>query len=158
MKNLKQLAEISKGKLSGSSINIDSFSIDTRTINLNEAYIALEGENFDGHEFISEAALKGASAVIVNKPIEADIPHIIVADTLEFMKNIAEYNRNQFKGKMIGITGTNGKTTTKQIVANLLDNAISFSINNHNIEVKVTKNSNNQVVINIIDEGTLLFK
>lgn len=137
MKNLKQLAEISKGKLSGSSINIDSFSIDTRTINLYEAYIALEGENFDGHEFISEAALKGASAVIVNKPIEADIPHIIVADTLEFMKNIAEYNRNQFKGKMIGITGTNGKTTTKQIVANLL--------NGTNLCHKTLGNKNNQI-------------
>ena len=137
MKNLKQLAEISKGKLSGSSINIDSFSIDTRTINLNEAYIALEGENFDGHEFISEAALKGASAVIVNKPIEADIPHIIVADTLEFMKSIAKYNRNQFKGKMIGITGTNGKTTTKQIVANLL--------NGTNLCHKTLGNKNNQI-------------
>ena len=137
MKNLKQLAEISKGKLSGSSFNIDSFSIDTRTINLNEAYIALEGENFDGHEFISEAALKGASAVIVNKPIEADIPHIIVADTLEFMKSIAEYNRNQFKGKMIGITGTNGKTTTKQIVANLL--------NGTNLCHKTLGNKNNQI-------------
>ena len=137
MKNLKQLAEISKGKLSGSSINIDSFSIDTRTINLNEAYIALEGENFDGHEFISEAALKGASAVIVNKPIEADIPHIIVADTLEFMKSIAEYNRNQFKGKMIGITGTKGKTTTKQIVANLL--------NGTNLCHKTLGNKNNQI-------------
>ncbi len=137
MKNLKQLAEISKGKLSGSSINIDSFSIDTRTINLNEAYIALEGENFDGHEFISEAALKGASAVIVNKPIEADIPHIIVADTFEFMKSIAEYNRNQFKGKMIGITGTNGKTTTKQIVANLL--------NETNLCHKTLGNKNNQI-------------
>ena len=137
MKNLKQLAEISKGKLSGSSINIDSFSIDTRTINLNEAYIALEGENFDGHEFISEAALKGASAVIVNKPIEADIPHIIVADTLEFMKSIAEYNRNQFKGKMIGITGTNGKTTTKQIVANLL--------NGTKLCHKTLGNKNNQI-------------
>ena len=137
MKNLKQLTEISKGKLSGSSINIDSFSIDTRTINLNEAYIALEGENFDGHEFISEAALKGASAVIVNKPIEADIPHIIVADTLEFMKSIAEYNRNQFKGKMIGITGTNGKTTTKQIVANLL--------NGTNLCHKTLGNKNNQI-------------
>ena len=137
MKNLKQLAEISKGKLSGSSINIDSFSIDTRTINLNDAYIALEGENFDGHEFISEAALKGASAVIVNKPIEADIPHIIVADTFEFMKIIAEFNRNQFKGKMIGITGTNGKTTTKQIVANLL--------NETNLCHKTLGNKNNQI-------------
>ena len=121
MKNLKQLAEISNGKLSGSSINVDSFSIDTRTINPNEAYIALKGENFDGHEFISEAALKGASTAIDSRPIEVDIPHIIVSDTLEFMKNIAEFNRNQFKGKVIGITGTNGKTTTKQIVANLLN-------------------------------------
>ena len=137
MKNLKQLAEISNGKLSGSSINVDSFSIDTRTINPNEAYIALKGENFDGHEFISEAALKGASTAIVSRPIEVDIPHIIVSDTLEFMKNIAEFNRNQFKGKVIGITGTNGKTTTKQIVANLL--------NGTNLCHKTLGNKNNQI-------------
>ena len=137
MKNLKQLAEISNGKLSGPSINVDSFSIDTRTINPNEAYIALKGENFDGHEFISEAALKGASTAIVSRPIEVDIPHIIVSDTLEFMKNIAEFNRNQFKGKVIGITGTNGKTTTKQIVANLL--------NGTNLCHKTLGNKNNQI-------------
>lgn len=137
MKNLKQLAEISNGKLSGSSINVNSFSIDTRTINPNEAYIALKGENFDGHEFISEAALKGASTAIVSRPIEVDIPHIIVSDTLEFMKNIAEFNRNQFKGKVIGITGTNGKTTTKQIVANLL--------NGTNLCHKTLGNKNNQI-------------
>ena len=137
MKNLKQLAEISNGKLSGPSINVDSFSIDTRTINPNEAYIALKGKNFDGHEFISEAALKGASTAIVSRPIEVDIPHIIVSDTLEFMKNIAEFNRNQFKGKVIGITGTNGKTTTKQIVANLL--------NGTNLCHKTLGNKNNQI-------------
>ena len=68
MKNLKQLAEISNGKLSGSSINVDSFSIDTRTINPNEAYIALKGENFDGHEFISEALVENQPLLVVINP------------------------------------------------------------------------------------------
>ena len=70
MKNLKQLAEISNGKLSGSSINVDSFSIDTRTINPNEAYIALKGKNFDGHEFISEAALKVLQQRLLADPLK----------------------------------------------------------------------------------------
>ena len=135
--NLNKLAEISKGTLLGPSLPIKSFSIDTRTIKPNETYIALAGNNFDGHDFISEAVLKGASAAVVSKPVEVDIPHIIVDDTQEFMKDIADYNRNQFKGKVIGITGTNGKTSTKQILSNLL--------NGSNLCHKTIGNKNNQI-------------
>ena len=135
--DLNKLAEISQGRLLGSSIPVDSYSIDTRTIKSKEIYIALEGENYDGHEFISEAAIKGAAAAVVSKSIEVDIPHIIVDSTHEFMKNIADYNRSKFNGKVIGITGTNGKTSTKQIVSNLL--------NENELCHKTLGNKNNQI-------------
>ena len=76
--NLVKLAEISRGKLYGESLQIKNFSIDTRSIKANEIFIALEGENFDGHEYISEAIAKGASALVVDRPIQSKIPHILV--------------------------------------------------------------------------------
>lgn len=120
--NLSQLANISNGKLIGKSIDFNGFSIDSRSINLKEVFIALKGKNFDGHEFLSEAQSKGAVAVIVSKSEQLSIPQIIVNDTYDFMTTIANHNRKQFQGKVIGITGTNGKTSTKQIISNLLNN------------------------------------
>ena len=119
--NLVKLAEISRGKLYGESLQIKNFSIDTRSIKANEIFIALEGENFDGHEYISEAIAKGASALVVDRSIQSKIPHILVDNTYEFIKKVAKFNRKKFKGKMIGITGTNGKSTSKQITFNLLN-------------------------------------
>ena len=120
--NLKDLAKISKGKLIGESIDIDAFSIDTRTLKPDDTYIALHGENFDGHDFIPDALDNEACAVIVSKQIPQKIPQIIVSDTYKFLEMVAINNRKNFEGKLIGITGTNGKTSTKQIVSNLLEN------------------------------------
>ena len=81
----------------------------------------MKGVNFDGHDFVEEALKKGASAVVISKDLEGDFPRIIVKDTKEFINSIAANNRKEFKGKVIGITGTNGKTSSKQILSNLLD-------------------------------------
>ena len=137
--NLLDLANISQGTLRGESSNVESFSIDTRTIKPKEVYIALKGENFDGHLFITEAIKKGASAIVLDRPVECNIPNIIVDDSYKFMNHVAFHNRNYFKGKMVGITGTNGKTTTKQIVANLLNSQGSChqTIGNKNNQIGV---------------------
>ena len=137
--NLLELANISDGELNGESIDVDRFSIDTRTLKSKEVYIALEGKNFDGHTFIPEAIKKGASAIILNKSVDCGIPYIIVKDSYIFMNKIAAHNRNLFDGKVIGVTGTNGKTTTKQIIANLLNTQGSChqTIGNKNNQIGV---------------------
>jgi UDP-N-acetylmuramoyl-tripeptide--D-alanyl-D-alanine ligase len=137
--NLLDLANISQGTLRGESSNVESFSIDTRTIKPKEVYIALKGENFDGHLFITEAIKKGASAIVLDRQVECNIPNIIVDDSYKFMNHVAVHNRNYFKGKMVGITGTNGKTTTKQIIANLLNSQGSChqTIGNKNNQIGV---------------------
>ena len=94
--NLSKLAEISDGQLFGEAISIDSFSIDSRTIEQNDLYIALEGKNYDVAQFIPEAICKCAVGIISNNPIEHDIPNIVVASTYEFMDRVANYNRSQF--------------------------------------------------------------
>ena len=135
--DLNQLAQISKGRLIGESVNFEGFSIDSRTIGPGELYISLLGKNFDGHEFLAEAKGKGASAAVVSQSTQIDFPQILVDDTFDFMRSVAAYNRNEFKGKVIGITGTNGKTSTKQIIFSLL--------NKYNNCHRTLGNMNNQI-------------
>ncbi len=157
--NLLDLANISQGTLRGESSNVESFSIDTRTIKPKEVYIALKGQNFDGHLFITEAIKKGASAIVLDRQVECNIPNIIVDDSYKFMNHVAVHNRNYFKGKMVGITGTNGKTTTKQIIANLLNSQGSChqTIGNKNNQIGVPYsllNLGNNHDYSVIEMGT----
>ena len=117
---LKDLALFSNGLLRGDSLEVSEFSLDTRSINKGEVYIAIEGQNFDGHDFIEDAEKKGAKALIVSREVSSRLPFIVVNNTLDFMKTIAVHNRSSFSGNVIGITGTNGKTTSKQILSSLL--------------------------------------
>ena len=117
---LKDLALLSNGSLRGDSVEISEFSIDTRSIKKGEVYIAIEGPNFDGHDFIEDAEKKGARALIVSREVSSILPFIVVNNTLDFMETIAVHNRSSFNGNVIGITGTNGKTTSKQILSSLL--------------------------------------
>ncbi len=117
---LKNLALLSNGSLRGGSVEVSDFSIDTRSIKKGEVYIAIKGQNFDGHDFIEDAEKKGAIAFIVSREVSSNLPFIIVNNTLDFMETIAVHNRSYFNGNVIGITGTNGKTTSKQILSSLL--------------------------------------
>lgn len=108
-----------------------TLSIDSRTIKSGEIFLALEGPNFDGHDFISEALSRGASALIIQKDkknflnrvssnLLRDRPIIIVENTYPALIEMAKYWRQGFEGKVIGITGSLGKTTTKEILGSIL--------------------------------------
>lgn len=95
-------------------------SIDSRTIKRGELFIAVRGKRFDGHDFITDAAKKGASLVIAAsgiKPINPGVPAVVVRDTLQALGDIAAYHRKRFSIPVVGITGSNGKTTVKEMVA-----------------------------------------
>ncbi len=134
---LKDLALLSNGVLHGDSVIVSEYSIDTRSLKEGEVYIAIKGENFDGHDFLDEAEKNKAKALIVSREVNSKLPFIVVKDTLDFMQTIALHNRSVFKGNVIGITGTNGKTTSKQILSNLL----SYSHETH----KTVGNKNNHI-------------
>ena len=155
---LKDLAQISKGSLLGESLNISDFSIDSRSIKKGQLYVALKGVNFDGHDFVEEALKKGASAVVISKDLEGDFPRIVVKDTKEFINSIAAHNREEFKGKVIGITGTNGKTSSKQILSNLLnENNCHRTEGNKNNQIGVPfslLSLNNKYNYSVIEMGT----
>jgi len=126
---------------------VTSVSTDTRNIKKASMFVALKGKNFDGHNFINDAVKKGASAVVVNKSAlkkigDINVPVIAVKDTTIALGNIAKIWRNKYEGVVIGITGSNGKTTTKEILYTLLGKKYkvqkTVSNNNNNIGVPLT--------------------
>lgn len=97
-------------------------SIDTRTIGENDIFFALKGSKKDGHEFVEEA-LNKASGAVISKKEGIDFKNktvVIVDDTLKSLQKLAGYLRKKFKGKIISVVGSNGKTTTKELIANFL--------------------------------------
>jgi UDP-N-acetylmuramoyl-tripeptide--D-alanyl-D-alanine ligase len=100
-------------------------STDTREIKKGEAFIALKGDNFDGHKFINEAVLKGAGCVVVDDekkvPEDLNAAVIKVNDTLTALGDFAGFVRHQHEVKVVSITGSMGKTTTKEMTACILE-------------------------------------
>lgn len=108
-------------KNSCGDLEITGISIDSRRINFGDMFIALKGESFDGHDFIEKAAENGAALVVAHKQlIGCSIPYILVEDTLKALQNIARYYRSKFRIPFIAVTGSSGKTTTKDMIASVL--------------------------------------
>ena len=101
--------------------DVFGISIDDRTIKEGDLYVAIKGDKYDGHDFINSAISKGASGVIVSdKKIALRYSGLLVKDTKIALINIAQFSRNRFTGKVIAITGSSGKTSTKHILATSL--------------------------------------
>jgi UDP-N-acetylmuramoyl-tripeptide--D-alanyl-D-alanine ligase len=96
---------------------IRNLSTDTRTLKMGDTYLAIKGEHFDGHDFVEKAIASGAASLVVSSSVNAQIPSIRVRDTILSLGNIAKLYRNRLTAKVIGITGSNGKTTVKEMVA-----------------------------------------
>jgi len=109
-----------EGNVEGGEVVFNSVSIDTRTITPGDLYIAISGEQFDGNDFVEAAAEAGAVAAVVSRDVEASIPVLTVANTRHALGVVAAYNRDQYEGKVVAITGSAGKTTVKEMTANVL--------------------------------------
>jgi UDP-N-acetylmuramoyl-tripeptide--D-alanyl-D-alanine ligase len=112
-------------------------SIDTRTIGEGNLFICLKGERYDANEFAAQALVQGANYVISSDPQACNEELIFyVEDTLQFLQKLAHHHRNQFNIPIIGITGSNGKTTTKELVNAVLETerkvlCTKGNLNNH---------------------------
>ena len=138
MYNLSEIAECVNGKLCGNDRIVSNFSIDSRTILQDDVFFCIKGERYDGHDFIKDS-LKKASCIVTAMDIK-DInldkkSYIKVDDTLQALQSVSKYVRNKSSAKFIAITGSNGKTTVKEMIAHILsDYKICFTqgnLNNH---------------------------
>lgn len=125
MMSLTRASQILDATLHGADDSFNSVSTDTRSLKPGALYIALKGENFDGHDFIYKAQQAGAVGAIVSELNAAntekyDLPQILVDDTKTALGRLAAAWRQDFKGIVIGITGSNGKTTVKEMIAAIL--------------------------------------
>ncbi len=117
---LNKAIAVMKGKTDiGSSDIIRGINIDTRTLNHGELFFALKGKNTDGHRYVSDAMKKGAIGAVVHNAANI-FGEIVVEDTLHALGELARYYQSMFRPRIIAITGTNGKTTVKNLIAEIL--------------------------------------
>ncbi len=125
MMDLLQAAATMGARLSA-PVSVDAVQTDTRALSPGCLFVALRGERFDGHDFVADAIEAGASAVMVDedfaqaKPEGLDVPMLVVGDTRLGLGALAAWWRAQFDIPLIGITGSNGKTTVKEMCAAIL--------------------------------------
>lgn len=116
---LQKIAKMTGGGLYGSDIAIESVATDSRLVKPDQLFIAIEGERFDAHDFVAD--LQGrAAAALVHKEIDCELPQVVVTDTLKALADLASAWRKQFGKPLIGLTGSNGKTTVKEMIAAIL--------------------------------------
>lgn len=117
---LSILARNTQGKLLGPDVNYTGLSIDSRSIKPHELFIAIRGEKFDGHTFIELAKQRGAAGALVDHAIETDLPLVVVQDTRKALGELAKQHRREFSIPIIALTGSCGKTTTKEMIRSIL--------------------------------------
>ena len=133
---LRELANCAGGELVGEDCAFDSVSTDSRTLSPGALFVALTGEHFDGHDFVTAAADRGAVAVLVGRTLPISIPQVVVSDPLAALSAFAREWRRRFAIPVIGVTGSNGKTTTKEMIGSILSRigptlATRGNLNNH---------------------------
>lgn len=119
----KDISTMVEGKLlANPEITINQVSTDTRTLRKGALFIAIKGDRFDGHDYLEQAVVNGAALVMVqdDTKISRDIPAILVNDTLEALVRLAAAYRKLFDIPMVAVTGSVGKTSTKEMIATIL--------------------------------------
>ena len=119
--------------------HISGIKVDSRLIKPNDMLVCLKGDRVDGHEFAQKAKELGAVCLLVDHKLDVDLPQIVVEDTLTAMSKMAVYYRKSLKATFIGITGSNGKTSTKDILHAILPNSLA-TFKNQNTEIGVYLN------------------
>jgi UDP-N-acetylmuramoyl-tripeptide--D-alanyl-D-alanine ligase len=136
IRSLAELARVSGGVLHGEDAAFGVVTTDSRALEPGALFVALRGERFDGHQFVPEALERGAAGALVARPVSVPLPQVVVPDALAGLTAFAAAWRRDFAGTVVGITGSNGKTTTKEMIGAILARAghclvTRGNLNNH---------------------------
>jgi UDP-N-acetylmuramoyl-tripeptide--D-alanyl-D-alanine ligase len=114
--SLSELEMPLEAQLIGPDQKITGVSTDSRNLSDGDLFVALRGEHFDGHDYVSQVQSKGAVAALVSASVADPLPQLQVADTQRALGLLGAYNRQQYHGTLVAITGSSGKTTVKNMV------------------------------------------
>jgi UDP-N-acetylmuramoyl-tripeptide--D-alanyl-D-alanine ligase len=136
LRSLEQFAQACGGQLVGADRPYTGVSTDSRTIGAGELFVALHGPNFNGNDFVEAAAKAGAAGAVVDAQQPASIAQVIVPDTQKALEKAAHEWRNSFEIPLVGVAGSNGKTTVKEMISTILSQAGTClatrgNLNNH---------------------------
>ncbi|ALG67498.1 UDP-N-acetylmuramoyl-tripeptide--D-alanyl-D-alanine ligase [Beggiatoa leptomitoformis] len=122
--SLGEIARVLQGRLIGSDIPFTGCYTDTRKPLAGGLYVALKGQQFDGHEFLPQVQAQGACAALVEQDnVKIDLPMVCVANTWQAVGQLAHYWRERFNPPVVAVTGSNGKTTVKEMTRQILAQA-----------------------------------
>ena len=135
-RTLHTFARACGGRLHGADAAFSNVASDSRTLEPRELFVALKGSNFDGHQFVAAAASLGAAGAVVEAQQPLTLPQIVVPDTQAALERAASAWRAAFAGPLVGVAGSNGKTTAKEMTASILRQAgeclaTRGNLNNH---------------------------
>ncbi len=133
---LSQIANMVDGRLIGADTAVESLTLDSRALSAGQLFVALRGTNFDGHKFVQQAFAARAAGVLIERDIAVGGSKILVEDTLVALQRLAARWRDALTMPMIALTGSNGKTTVKEMIASVLSRngsvlATRGNLNNH---------------------------
>jgi UDP-N-acetylmuramoyl-tripeptide--D-alanyl-D-alanine ligase len=134
---LSQLAGVSETRLIRGDAAFRGVSTDSRTIEAGALFVALRGERFDGHDFAQAAVERGAAALLVERELDHDVPQLVVLDTLHALGDFARWHRGHCRARVIGITGSNGKTSVKTLLAAILEHVGPTHVNAGNLNNEI---------------------
>ena len=135
--SLQELATTIGAHYDGPICRFKSVSTDTRTLQGGELFVAVPGPNFDANDFVDAAVTNGAVAALTSRDVAASVPTLVVDDTVAALGQLARSWRQRFELPVVGVTGSNGKTTVKEMIGSILTQAFSEGVvsrgnlNNH---------------------------
>ncbi|WP_457675715.1 UDP-N-acetylmuramoyl-tripeptide--D-alanyl-D-alanine ligase [Thiolapillus sp.] len=117
---LSELAQVTHGRVLGDDVSIAAVSTDSRRLQPGDLYVALTGPRFDGHDFVADVKEQGAAAAMVSREADTELPLLQVEDTRIGLGQMAAAWRRRSRAKVAAVTGSNGKTTVKEMLAAIL--------------------------------------
>jgi len=131
MMMLSEVAAAVNGRMQGEDVLINSVGTDSRAIQAEQLFVAIKGERFDGNRYAADALSKGANAVIVSDEALTLSPAVYVEDTTLALGELAAHWRQKIDAPVIAITGSNGKTTTKEMLKSILQASVEADTQVH---------------------------
>jgi UDP-N-acetylmuramoyl-tripeptide--D-alanyl-D-alanine ligase len=136
---LETLAQRTGGHLIGPSLLLNGLATDSREVRAGDLFAAIKGAHVDGHDYAVAAMEAGAAALVTERQLDGLSPQLVVADVLDASGRFAQLKRQSFKGTVVAVTGSAGKTTTKDLIAAALSSAgaVHATVGNKNNELGV---------------------